>query len=402
MIVCGLHKDIPFFRCEITIKCGGLSDPLERPGLAHFTEHIVAGHIKNKYGSTNRLAEELKLGITGMSATDYGFTAPYAAVKKRLHTLVSSIFQTPADTHVERERAVILREYHEGRSNRFVGRLIEQKIAGATRNTSFEKYSDTLGTTESIESISYKDILDFHKEHYVGARTILIVVGPFDKISLEHLVKSSGIETIPQGNPQCPPSVSNWTRPEDGESRGCIINAPAAHNAEPINTFGIFARIESPAGFSFTKRLNLMSIVRSAFRDKAFANIREENAWSYGIRTEGWVFSHNFHCIDFGCKTPGHVTAEDFFYVMGKTHAGAYRDRKLFEKIRAHFATGLLIEELTAKRLVSEIGFSLCYADITPDHLAEFDETLSITFDDFRQALDSIFRNRFEYQLIRK
>lgn len=359
---------------------------------------MVAANLMKKCGRENtKAAEHLHFGSTSRFTTTYSVTAPYTVIHRRLGFLVRNVFLRPTNKYTERERSVILREYSEYWPTTSRRVLMEKKMNGAARNTDLV-FCDTLGTPQSISLISTTDVQGFHDQHYVGSNVILIIVGPLNKVSLEKLIGSSGIEGVPTGTHARRPSTESWTRPENGKSRSVTITLDTESNMS--SEFGIISRIQFPKTFGYGKKVTLASIICNSFREEAFRIIRERHSWSYEIRAQIQHIGHDFTIIDIGCMTPPNVTKDEFFTCLASAHAAARYSKKGFEKIRAQAAGKLLLEEWSVDEIVSEIGFRLCLNGRPPDTLTNFDETLEISFDDFQFSHDSIKDNRFEYAYV--
>ncbi len=361
---------------------------------------MIAANLTKEYGNTNiKAAERLSAGSTSRFTTTYGITAPYTVIDRRLGLLVRNVFLRPTDKYTERERSVILREYSEYWPSASRRALMEEKMNGVARNTDLV-FCDTLGTPPSISSISTTDVQDFHDMHYVGSNTTLIVVGPLNKVGLEKLVHSSGIEDVSTGTRVPPSSTSNWIRPENGKSRKVTVTYDAKTDTQ--TEFGIVSRILFPATFGDDKCSTLASIVRCSFGEEAFRFIREKHTWSYGIRARTNRIARDFTTIDIGSMTPPHVTKDEFFYCLGSAHGAAQNSKKGFERIRTQVAASLILDEWSVDDIVSTLGYELCLNGTPPNILTKFDETLDISFDDFQFSHDSIQKNRFEYAYVGK
>ncbi len=380
------------------IKSGALCDPPTKQGLAHFTEHIVGEHIVKKYAKGTRHGERLNSGATSPLTTRYGITVPHTVAKKRLRTLVRCVFAPPCSTHTERERSVILREHNERWPIPHKRILAEEVGRVVARNTPLEGFASPLGNPQSISSISATDIEDFHRQHYVGSNTVLILVGPLDKVCPEDFVRASKIEDAPQGHPSRIASFEHWIRP-DKHARKVTIPCDTTHGVG-YNEFGIAARIEFPADYNRSKRDALTSIVCATLREEAFGLLREQNAWTYGIDTRVASHHSDFWTIRIGCMTPTSVSEDNFLYNLGIAHAAAQRNRRQFAKIRSHTAAFNLIDEWTTAKIVMALCQTLCLSDTTFSTLENFDSTLAVTFDDFEYAHKSILDNRVEFALL--
>lgn len=396
VIVTALHRNTPFFKCDITFRSGALADPTDKYGLAHFTEHIVASELDSYFSKNTKPAESIHLGSTSFTTTNYGVTAPYSTICDRLRALIKKVFSPPSDKNVERERKVILREFSESWPIACARTLAEVKSKGSGRNTPFAGICDSLGTPSSIKSITFDDVIGFHSRHYVGFNSVLTIVGPLDKVPLETILHSIMIESQRAGLPSEPISTTGWIRPRDGATRGSsVIFDTDIPNQD--KSFGIISRIDFPTSYTFTKQTALANVIRTAFRGRAMQYLREKESWVYNIAARTSRPTYDFHLIDVGCTVPNHVKKEEFFRYLGHIHGHAQEDRGTFKKTLAKAAGKIVTQEWSVNDLVGSISYLACVDESIPSTIDEFDCILEIEFDEFRQAFKSICKNRFEY-----
>ncbi len=167
----------------VLVETGSDYESQELNGLSHFLEHMCFK------GTTNRTGDEIKLEIDGMGAasnafTSNEFTGYYAkASKDKIHKIidfVSDMYLNPIfpQKDIDIERGVIIEEInmYDELPQRVVARnwqeLLYPNVAAGRR---------VIGPKENILKFNQKDFVEYHKEHYIPAKTVFVVAGNIDE-----------------------------------------------------------------------------------------------------------------------------------------------------------------------------------------------------------------------------
>jgi predicted Zn-dependent peptidase len=95
------------------------------------------------------------------------------------------------EQHVERERSVIVGEFKREYSAQYKYDLDRRMYASVFPNTFLSRMTTPLGTLDSIQSLTQRDLQQFYDEHYTPANINVVAVGELtaDQV-VEHLARS--------------------------------------------------------------------------------------------------------------------------------------------------------------------------------------------------------------------
>lgn len=177
-----LIKPIPtsFKVCiDFLVGVGSQYDPKDKKGLAHFVEHMMFRGTK-KRGYKQISIDTLKLGgylnaFTERDTTTYTLDVPYRRTEAALDILLDLYCdpQFPNDD-IEKERSIILEEidmYNDIPTEFLMDRFME------TLYTNHPFSDPILGTKESVQNITRKDIEGFYKKWYFDKTFTVSIAG---------------------------------------------------------------------------------------------------------------------------------------------------------------------------------------------------------------------------------
>ncbi|MBP7102204.1 MAG: insulinase family protein [Bacteroidales bacterium] len=182
----------------LAVNAGSVLETDDQVGLAHFTEHMGFNGTKQYPGNT--LVDELeKKGIvfgreinayTSFDETVYHVTLPtddsvlFNMGLKILDGWAFGMLMT--EKEIDKERGVIIEEWRTrvGAGNRLREKTLPIELKGA-------KYVDRLpiGTLENLQQFTYASIRNYYKTWYRSDNMALVVVGDFDPIRMEQMLK---------------------------------------------------------------------------------------------------------------------------------------------------------------------------------------------------------------------
>ncbi|MCX6783455.1 MAG: pitrilysin family protein [candidate division WWE3 bacterium] len=283
---------------------GSRFDPPGKEGLAHFLEHMLLAGTKN-FPTKDKLAayiEDLG-GITSASTGHLALRVEVAvgdpidvpsAIKVLSEEIINPLFNEKA---IETERGAILRELASSKESptkvlsRLAYRLIYQKTV---------EDHDTLGSEESIKSITKDDILNFYKEHLNASSLAIVVSGGVDLAKLTEILEKE----LP---------VASGSRPEFS------ANLPIFR--EKITDFSYFKGSNLNVEFDFrtvhhthpdSRSLSILGSILGGGRTSALAKkLRYEKGLVYGVSARNGGFIDGG---DFGIST--HASKDNLQEVM--------------------------------------------------------------------------------------
>lgn len=164
----------------ILVGTGSKYETKERNGISHLIEHLVFKGTKRKPTPLEVVEPIDKIGGTWNAFTGEDYTGYFAKVAAPHFQLaldfVSDVYLNPLfpAKEIKKEKGVIVEEIN--MYNDFPMRYIEtlwNKLLYGDQPAGW----DTLGTKETIDGISRKDILSYTGSQYVASNTIVCIAG---------------------------------------------------------------------------------------------------------------------------------------------------------------------------------------------------------------------------------
>ena len=189
--ISSLYWDRPWIVIELIIHAGGREDPIEKPGLAHFVEHMVSENIPDwDFKAVEKFFEDCggwaEFGSTNYLATRYRFGLPTDrhSFCQALSIFGSMLLEADLNKNIERERKVINQEFLG--SYPFKERLIwetemNQNLFSGHR---LETWNRPLGRPEGFLATTEVDLKNFYNQYYVPANMSLVAVGGLKQAEL--------------------------------------------------------------------------------------------------------------------------------------------------------------------------------------------------------------------------
>lgn len=188
-----LHEErssLPIVRVVLAVKAGSIAERVEKAGLANLTAALLNEGTEKR--SSKEISDEIEF-VGGELSTSGGadyVTVTLSVLKKDVDLgfdLLSDIILNPvfSEDEIKRKKAVI------------ISSIMQQKEEpGIVASKAFKKavfgnhpYGRPVeGTEESLNAMTRRDIIDFHREYYVPDNAILSVVGDITKNELHSLL----------------------------------------------------------------------------------------------------------------------------------------------------------------------------------------------------------------------
>jgi len=173
------NPDSSVVTLDVWVNTGSATEPKEINGVSHFLEHMLfKGTATRIAGEIDREIENVGgvwNGATSVEFTHYFLTVATQFVDTAINTLSDVIANASIDPNeVERERRVILEEYHRQQDDP------EQFLMAEVFWNSFEKSPvrwPVLGVPDTINSISREKLCHYYTDRYAPSNMVLVVVG---------------------------------------------------------------------------------------------------------------------------------------------------------------------------------------------------------------------------------
>jgi predicted Zn-dependent peptidase len=180
-------RNLPVVSVAFAVRNGAVNESLEEKGISHFIEHLLYKGTSKR--SAKQITEEIEKnggelnGFTGEDITAFWCKMPSESLNLALDVLSDIIKNSVFDEkELEKERNVIFEEiklYHDSPIHHVYTELQKYLYEGTLSMS-------ILGTTETLNSLDRKNIIDKFKKVYAPNNLILCVVGDAD---FDELVK---------------------------------------------------------------------------------------------------------------------------------------------------------------------------------------------------------------------
>lgn len=267
--------EAPAVAVTLLVKHGASSDPPDRRGVAFLTGRLLTEGTRQRSG--DQLAEHIA-ALGGEFVADVGFdftTLDWAVLKEDLTPaleLLADIVQHPVfpAKEVERERKATLAD-------------LQAKTAATPQTLLLRHFFGTgpyglpvSGDAASLGRIGQPDVVQFHRQAYRPAATILAAAGNVTLEELETLAKKPfGNWSATEKAEEALPSLSVRKDPA-----ALVINRPLVQASVRL------ALVGAPAASPDAPALLLLShLLGGSVESRLGQNLREQKTWVYNVRS---------------------------------------------------------------------------------------------------------------------
>ncbi|MGE0681315.1 MAG: M16 family metallopeptidase [Candidatus Binatia bacterium] len=265
--------DVPAVSVTLLVKHGTTSEPIDKQGVASLTAHLLTEGTRQ--WSSDQIAKRIA-ALGGEVVTDVGFdstTIDWAILKQDLESALAILAEAVRNpvfpqTAVERERTVRLAELKQKREDAPQTSLFRALFGDGPYGGSVSE------ATESLTTITQKDVAQFHRRTYRPGDTILAAAGDvtfaeFDTLATQYF--------------------GDWSATEAGE------NAPATF-ANTATTVILVDRLLTQASLRLafvgasatdpnTPALKLLThVLADGPESRLGQTLREQRGWTYTVR----------------------------------------------------------------------------------------------------------------------
>jgi len=164
----------------VWIGVGSRYEPFEKQGISHFTEHLSFRGTKKRKNSYEIAAEIESVGgylnaETGSEHTGYVTKVPHNYASLGFDVLFDMIFNSDfKEKDIVSEKDVVKEEISTYKD------MPSEHVYDVLKKLIWDKQAlgrETLGTEESISSLTLDDLVDFSKNYYTPSNIVVSVVG---------------------------------------------------------------------------------------------------------------------------------------------------------------------------------------------------------------------------------
>lgn len=260
----------------IWINAGSRHDTIS--GTAHCLEHMVfCRSAMHTEAQRSRLLDGIGAYANATTSKDYTcyFARGLAEHFSRLANLLVELVFAPAFTErdLERERRIIveeIRSYLES-PDEYIDETLDATLFGT-----HPLARPIAGTLESIQHITYADVVAFHRQHYRASAATVIVAGPLSHEQVVEQIEQAVTRWHSNATMETRGSTQKAPRPRTAKRQVLYVHAQQAHIA-----WGVYRRLPSRRE---RLELALLSMLLGESASSRLARrVREQNALAYAI-----------------------------------------------------------------------------------------------------------------------
>ncbi len=224
---------------SIIVEAGSEYETVAEAGISHFLEHMCFKGTLKRPTAAHIWREIDGIGAENNAFTSNEYTSYYA---KSDHRHVDTIIDIVSDVYlnstfpvkeIEKEKGVVIEELnmYEDLPARKVYEVLVSLMYGTQ-----PAGRPIIGTRESINAISRKDIIRYRHKHYVPEATIVVVSGKFDEKKVLARLRAV-FSPLPKKNRRQKPHVK-----EEQEVPQCALSYKKTDQSHLLMGFRGFAR----------------------------------------------------------------------------------------------------------------------------------------------------------------
>ena len=169
-----VNNTVDAFHVYIYINAGAVTEPKNKLGISHMLEHMMYTTKKTEQimDSVGRIGASIN-GVTDIDSTYYYIKSDVAFYKQALNFIMTLVFDADFSAHeLDKERNVVFEEMYKSDGNK------ESQMIWDMSNLTVLPHDHlymrkTIGTKETLESITISDLKKYYKKHY---QNMMIVV----------------------------------------------------------------------------------------------------------------------------------------------------------------------------------------------------------------------------------
>ena len=266
---------VPYVTVFLGFKAGKLLDDNQTLGVAQLTADMLTEGTGSR--SSKELADQIDyIGGSLGAHTGYDFTllngSALSNSTAKLFELFSDVLLNPSfpEDEIKLKKANWLQALIMKRSQPSF--LLEERF----RKVIFggHPYGIVAPHPDMVSAITQKDLVEFHKQHYIPNDAILLVLGDFDKSKMKELISNS---------------LGEW---QAGERKEASLPHVPSHKGRKIYLVNRPGSVQSSLKLGnlgikktdpdYFKILVMNEVLGGAAHSRLFANIRENKGYTYG------------------------------------------------------------------------------------------------------------------------
>ncbi len=181
---------------KTAFKVGSMDEPDGKEGMSHFIEHSIF-HSSKKYDDVDQAIKNI--GGTSNASTSFNITDYYIklgtndkkVIKQALDIEADMVFN-PKFSKLDKERNIVIKESEQCETNE--KRVILNQSIKNIFSINKPNIDVNCGNKNSINSITYDDMINYHKEYYIPKNAATSIVTPYNPDEIIDMAANSFIQ----------------------------------------------------------------------------------------------------------------------------------------------------------------------------------------------------------------
>lgn len=356
----------PWEAMGFLVHSGAEYDPVRLEGLSHFVEHLVSENTNVSKKDMRAFFQDcggmVSFGTTGYPDTRYRFFVPTDRVilARSFSMFGQMLFLAKLGRLIERERQVIIREFHRCYPIQLKFDLHMREHKALYAGYWLERFVRSFGDPGSIGRISQGDLQSYYDKHYTPANMSVVGVGGMQLPELVELLSESPFAINKQGMRTLPPAPATDVSPPS-ETR--YVFKASSYITVPIEV-GAYRSVAKIPGNINGRAIRIME---DMFGEVLNEEVRERRAWAYDIDSSRKNFRY-FYQFSIDCGALALEAIDDIEEVIDDCIASMADRENLFEQVKRR--------ALASDLMIDPTGRNIC--DDALDDLAEYQRIISL------------------------
>ncbi len=382
----------PWETMGFLIHSGAEHDPVGLEGLSHFVEHMVSENAdipkKDMCAFFEDCGGKVSLGTTGYPFTSYQFFVPAkkAVLARAFSMFGHMLLSAEIKNNIERERQVILGEFHRNYPTKFKFDLDMREHKALYTGYWLERFVRPLGNPESVGRIMQSELQSHYDMHYTPANMSVVAVGGMQLSELVELLSESPFATSKKGV-RTPLPIPATALALPSETRHVFEISKHIIVPSEVGAYRSVAKI--PGNING----RVVRIVTEMFDEVLNEEVRERRAWAYAINSSRHNFRY-FYRFSINCGALALKALDDIEEVIEACVASMSDREDLFEQAKRRTLAGNFMTDPNGKSICSGALYDLA-EDQRIISLREISDDLErVTMSDIRSVLQWLLPER--------
>lgn len=341
-IYCSEWPNREFEQFHFLIHSGSNQDPEDKPGIAHFVEHVVSSNsIETKVQMEEffrPFGGRVDFGRTGSLSSKYAFMLPIdpSVIAGALHRFGHMLFGAKLEHEIEAERTIILAEFRRKYPSKRRWEDHVEETALLTHHGKLAKMEQNIGTIDSIQSITKADLQKFYDAHYTPANMSVVCVGGMSAPDVVSLFEASPfVQFIPGTRtplPKVREDVGTYT-----QRRKEVLISERNPNVNRTN-----CKFTTKGMIPGTVHRDIVVQTLTLLEEKLTRELREIRGWVYHVDVSSVAVQRTYYVVTIFCDGVESSVIDQIEEVIDATIGSLHQHEREFHEMRQSIRAGFI------------------------------------------------------------